>query len=97
MCDIAVDISQSVVTTAVVVSQLGMIQAHDVEQGGMQIVDRTAIFNRVVSVFVGFSVAESRFDASACHPHRKPFGMVITAGFGVTHLDGWGATEFSAP
>src|SRR5579871_3244783 len=77
-----------------------MIQAQQMQQRRLEIVDVDRIFNDVESQIVGFTIDEAGFDSSARQPHGERLRVVVAAqaaterGIGLNH---WGTTEFAAP
>lgn len=67
MSHVAVHIREAKVPAGVTVGQLGVIQAHLMKDGGVEIMEVGAVLNGGDSVFVGGTVAESAFDAAAGH------------------------------
>lgn len=74
-----------------------MVQAEQVEQCGVQIVNGTAVLDGVVAVVVGFAVAEPRLHAATSEPHREALRMTIAARLRLANLHRRCAAEFSAP
>ena len=77
--------------------QLFVVQAHQVEDGGVQITNVSTIFHRPHSKFVSGSVAVARLDTSAGHPDGEPEMVVVPAGLVGRDVGGRGATELTSP
>ena len=92
--DVAVDVGEAIVAPAVPVRQSLVIEAHDVQDRRVQVVDVDFVFDGVPAKFIGGPVDASAAHASAGHPHGKPKGMVLAA---VGPFGGRGASEFAAP
>lgn len=54
---LAVDVGETEVAAGVVVGELFVIESHEVEDGGVEVVDVGLVFDGLVAVFVGGSVA----------------------------------------
>ena len=63
-----------------------VIDAHEVQDGGVQVVHVHGILGDVVAEFVGLAVTGTGFDAAAGHPHGEATRMVVAAGFGAVPL-----------
>ena len=71
MHDIAVDVGQAEVAAIVAEGEPLVIQAQQVEHGGMEVVMRDAALNGVHAELVGGAVGNPRLDAAARHPHGE--------------------------
>lgn len=102
MDNFAVDIGESEVASGVAVSEFFVVEAEEVQHGGVEVVDVDAIFDGLESEFVGGAVDVSAFDAAACEPCGEAVVIVIAAvdfsgvGAGLGEFDGGGASEFAA-
>jgi hypothetical protein len=92
--DLSRQIGQAVIPAAVAVRQLLVIEPHEVEDGGVQVVDVHLAVDGGAAVLIGLAVAESLLDAAAGHPHGEAGGIVVAA---VTVLAAGGAAELAAP
>ncbi len=92
--DIPADIGQAVVAAAVAVGQLFVVDAHQVQDGGVEIVDVDFVFHGVPAEFVGRAVGHAAFDAAAGEPHGETEGMMFAA---IGAFGGGRAAEFAAP
>src|ERR1051325_4856898 len=73
----AVDIGQAEVAAAVAIGQLLMIESHEVQDRGMQVVIVDTAGNGAVAEVVGGAVHVALLDAAAREPHGETEGMVI--------------------
>ncbi len=94
MDDFTEDVGESVVAAAVAVGEASVVDAHEMEQGGVQVVDVDFIVDRVPTEFVGGAVSMAGFDAAAGEPHGEAEGVMFAA---VGAFGGGGAAEFAAP
>ena len=98
--DLPVDVGEAVVTALKFIGQLLVIEAEEVEDGGLEVVDVDAVFDDVEADFIAFAVADAGFDAPAGHPEGVGVGVVVAAPFGTVGevaLDERGASEFTHP
>src|SRR5688500_817922 len=77
--DAAVDVGEAVVAAAVAVGQLLVIQAEQVQHGGVQVVLVELVFDGAGAVLVGSAVADAPLDAAAAKPHAETGGVVVSA------------------
>ena len=63
----------------------------------MQIVNGASIFHRVVTQFIGGTVAITGFHPPARHPHGEPIGVMVATNGSFPFLDGWRSAKFSSP
>ena len=70
-------IGQSAFDSVVVVRQPFVVDAEQVQNCRMEIVDRNWVNRGFVSDLIGLTVAEAGLDPSARHPRRKHVGMMI--------------------
>jgi hypothetical protein len=73
-------VSQSEIAAGVVPCQASMVEAHQVQQRGMQVVNVHAIFNRPIAKFVRAAPRHSTADSTAREPHGKSVMIMIAAG-----------------
>ena len=66
--DVAVDVCEAVVAAGVVEGEAFVIEAHEVEDGGVEVVDVDAVGGDADPVVVGLAVGDAGFDACACEP-----------------------------
>tara|TARA_B100000530_G_scaffold258971_1_gene172288 strand:+ start:143 stop:682 length:540 start_codon:yes stop_codon:yes gene_type:complete len=74
------DIGEADVATAEAVREFPVVHSHQVEQGGVEIVDLEAPNGGLVTPLVGFSMGESRFHTPPCHPEAEPEFIMIATG-----------------
>jgi hypothetical protein len=91
---VPVDVCQAKVTAAVMVGQPPVIQAKQMQDRGVEIVDMNFVFDGGEAKLVGSAVDRSAFDAAAGKPHREAIRIVITS---VAVLGRRRATELAAP
>src|SRR5437016_5673161 len=91
---VAVHIGQAVIATVMAVGQLLVIQTHEIQDGGMKVVDMDFVLNGVPAVLVGSAVNHSTLHAPARQPHGEAEGMVFPA---IISLGGRRAPELAAP
>ena len=77
--DLAIHVRQPEIAAGVAVGQPGVIQAQQVQDRRVQVVDVDLVFDRVIAVVVGLAVGEARLDAAAGHPHRVAVRIVVAA------------------
>ena len=68
----AFDADEFLVEAAVEVGQLVRVEAHLVQDGGVQVLDVEAVLHREVAEFVRLADADAALDAAAGAPHVKP-------------------------
>ena len=81
MDDVAVDVDEAEIAAVVAVGEPFVVQAQEVEDGGVKIVMRDSVLDGVHAQFVGGAVGDPPFDASARHPHGEAV-MVMAAADG---------------
>ena len=59
--------------------QTFMIESHEVQQRGVEIVDVHAILNSVVTKIIRRAVRDAAFDSSARHPHGKAMMIMFAS------------------
>src|SRR5262245_49632298 len=75
--DLAVDVGEPLVLSVVLVSQLLVIEPHDVEDGRVQVVDVDLAFDRLEAELVGRAVDEAALDAAACKHGGEAVWVVV--------------------
>src|SRR5262249_9672351 len=88
---VAVHVGQAVVAAAVAIGQAGVVDAHQMQDGGVQVVDVDLVPHRVPAVLVGGAVDQAAADAPAGQPHRE----AAAGGWGCA--GGGGGAELPAP
>ena len=56
-----------------------VIDTHQVQHGGVDIMDWNRLFNGVVTELIRVTVTDTTLDATAGHPHGKSLHVVVTA------------------
>jgi hypothetical protein len=72
-------VSQPEIPALDLIGQLGVIEAQQMQQGRMQIMDVDLIFHHIEAKFVGLADARTRLDATARHPHRERLRVMVAA------------------
>src|SRR5579859_6175328 len=75
--DVTCQISQSIIATAIVVGEPGMVDAKLVKNRRVDVVHMHGILNRLPSEIVGGSVGESPLESAAGKPHGESVGIVV--------------------
>ena len=57
------------------VGQMFVIETHQVQDGGVDVVHVRLVLYCLEAKFVGLTVLNSAFDPPARHPHRKPVSI----------------------
>jgi hypothetical protein len=98
--DVAVDVGEAVVAALEAVGEAFVVEAEEVHDGGLEVVDVDLVFGDLEAHFVGGAVAEAAFDAAAGHEEGEAVGEVVAAedfgGGGATFAEG-SAAEFATP
>ena len=93
--DFAVDVGEAEVSALGTVGEFGVVEAEEVKEGGVEVVDVDFVLHGVEAEFVGFAEGGTALDAAAGEPHGEGVGVVVAAV--VAALDHGGAAEFAAP
>src|SRR6266699_5808949 len=82
--DFTEDVGEAEIAAGIAVGQLLVVDAQDVKQCGVQVVDGDAVLDGLESKLVGCAVANAALKAAASHEHGEAVGIVIAAvaGFG---------------
>jgi hypothetical protein len=96
MQDVAVHVREAEVAALETERQPLVIEAEQVKDRGVQIVNVRAVLHRVEAEFVRAADAHAAFEAAAGEPHGEGVDVVIAAG-GFAHLAHRRAAEFAAP
>ena len=75
-------------------SESFVIESHEVEYGGVQVVDVDLAFNAVVAEVVGHAVCDAPLHTASGHPHGEAVMIVLAA---IAVLCVRRATELAAP
>ena len=77
--DVAVDVGEAEVAAGVAVSEFFVVEAEQVQNGGVEVVDVDYFFDGFEAEFVGGAVDVAAFDAAAGHPDGEAVGVVVAA------------------
>src|SRR5882724_4239860 len=75
--DVAVHVRQAIVAPSIEESLLGVVDAHQVQDRGVQVVDMDLVLHGVPAELVGRAIRQSSLDSAARHPHREAEGMMF--------------------
>ncbi len=75
----AAEVGEAVVAAVVAVGEFFVIEAEEVEEGGVEVIHVDFVFDGFVAELIGGAVVDAGFDAAAGHPNGKTFGIVIAA------------------
>ena len=90
------DVGQAEISALETIGQLGVVEAEQVQDRGVQVVHVNEVLYDVEAEIVGCPDGDAGFDTAAGQPHRKGVGMMIAAIIVVT-LNHGSAAEFTAP
>src|SRR5688572_5183628 len=76
---VAVDGGKAAFDAVMVIAEPFMIQVEQVQDRGMQIVNRGHVLNRLVSEFVRGTIGKCAFDSRASQPAGKALWIVVSA------------------
>ena len=79
MYHVSVHIGQPIVAALEAEGKSFVIEAQQVQDRGLQIVDVDFVFHDAEAQFVGLAVMQAGLHAAAGHPHRETIGVVIAA------------------
>ena len=74
-------VRQSHVTATVTKCGTSVVDAHQMQHGRVKVMNFDAVFNRLVSKFIGGSVNRSRLHPTTCHPNREAERIVVATVF----------------
>ncbi len=94
--DLATDSGQTVIEALVEVGQSRVVQAHQVEDGGVEVGDMATVVDGIETELVGRSNGLATLDPRTGQPHCETVGIVIAAGF-VDSFAGRSPAELAAP
>jgi hypothetical protein len=99
MEDLAVDVGQAEVASSMMVGQFFVIESHQVEHRGVQIVHMYGVLDSAVAEIVGCSVSHPASNTAAGHPDGVTVVVVVATGrisFCLEwDFDGWCPPKFS--
>ena len=81
------------------VGQRLVVDAHEVEYGGVDVVDVVDVrfvHHGLEAEFDGLPVAHAAFHSAAGHPHAETIRVLVSAGRTLAFAE-WHATQFAAP
>lgn len=87
-------IGESQITAAEAISQLFVVDAHEVQHRSPHIIDGAGVFDSVVAEVVGGAVDVAGLDAATGHPDGEAVGVVIAT---ITALREGRSAEFAGP
>src|SRR6516165_8240945 len=73
------NVGEPAFAAVVVKAQALVVEAEQMQNGGVEIVDGRYLVNCLITEFVGGTVAKRGLDAGARQPDRKSLGIVISA------------------
>src|SRR5437870_5067483 len=76
---------QLLIHPAVKVSQLAVVESHQMQDRRVEIADVVATHDRLVSKFVGFAVRRAAFDTRPRHEISEAFGIMIASAATTLH------------
>lgn len=79
----AAEVGEAVVAAVVAVGEFFVIEAEEVEEGGVEVVDVDFVFDGFVAELVGGTMMHAGFDAAAGHPDGEAFGIVRVGTWGL--------------
>ena len=94
-----VDIRQPEVTALMTECQFLVVNTHQVQNGGIQIMNVNGVFGDVVGEVISLAILETGLHTPSGHPHRPTPGVVVTPVIFTREraLAVDGASEFPAP
>ena len=88
------DVGQSEIASRVAIRQAFVIQSHQMEDGGVEVVHVNSILDGSESEYVGGSKTETRFDPATRHPDGEPVVVVVAS---LLALGSRCASKFATP
>src|ERR1051325_4404380 len=88
-------VRQATLHAIVLEGELLVIEAEEVEDGGVEVVERVNVLHGLLGEWIGFSVADAGFHAGAGEPAGEAVGIMIAALRAL--LEEGHATELGAP
>src|SRR5690349_2536570 len=88
------DIRQAEITPAVAIGQPFMIEPHQVQDRGMQIMDMNAVLRRMPTELIRRAIGHSAADTTACEPHGESKRMMLAA---IVSFGSRSTAELAAP
>src|SRR6202035_4565828 len=95
---VASDVGEAEVAAAGAEGQFGVVDAHQIEDSCVDIVDMCRFVDDLPAEVVGGAVGDAALDAAAGQPHGEAVRVVVAAGVGAgaAKLDHRGAAELRA-
>ena len=94
MYDFSVDVRQAEVATAVSIGELLVVEPHQVQNGGMEIVYMHGVLGGGTAELVRRTIGKTRLHAAAGHPDGESVVVVVAA---FLSFASGSAAEFTAP
>lgn len=88
------DVGKSPIDPVVANKETFVVDAEQVQNGGVKVVSVCDVVNGLKRVIVGFSVSNARLKSSACQPRRECPAVVVAAGGALCEGE---APEFGGP
>ena len=95
MNQVSGDVSEPEVATVMAVSELLVVEAHQMQDRGVQVMNGGPVFDCFVAKIVGSTILGTTFGPTAGKPHGEGIGVVIATG--AVALRVGGAAKFAAP
>ena len=92
--DFAGHIGETEIATVETIGELLVMEAHEMKDRCVQIVDADAVLNGAEAELIGCAVMNAAFHTTTCHPESESMGIVIATGFR-TLLGDWKTTKFT--
>src|SRR5262245_29247699 len=93
------DVGQPIIASLIFEDQAGVLDAEQVEQGGVEVEKAHRVFRHIVSKVIRLAVTDPAADAAAGQPDGETFRMMIAADAGgvdvALSIDG--AAKYAAP
>jgi hypothetical protein len=77
--DIPENVGQAKIPTVVTISQFGVIEAQQSQNGGVQVMDLDSVFHCLGAEFVGCAINSAAFGPATRHPGAKALIVVVAA------------------
>src|SRR5690349_472335 len=68
---VAIDIRETIIAAVVTIREPRVVETHEVQDGGVQVVDVNFVLNSVPAEVVGRAMHHAAFHAAARHPHGE--------------------------
>ena len=89
------DIGEAALGTIVIVSQLGVIDTAECQNGGMEVVNGRDIRDRFMTKLIGCPIRCPPLDPRSHHPDSESIRVMIAPGG--SYLVGWHSSELGRP